>query len=289
MTRFRKFLAKFFNRSAAAKPDDWGGKFKSKWLLVGLILLLLAALYPIVAVLALSPAEIKLAELRRSWEKETICHDRCAGEREKTEDSLIQDLKKESSTKVTTLINKYFVNKSVSPEFKAELVRILARAVGTDNPPRYLLDYAKNTAGDPVVQAAIITVFNPLTFDPDFYFSVLTGPQALSLRLAAVNAISNETDKSKEFSSSQLIILKKLVLSANTENRFRAALVLLLGDYYPLFPTETRLILQDIYQSAPNEDVVSQVFAADLLNRLDQEKLAIPEVSDQAWSEYYNN
>jgi hypothetical protein len=272
---------------------------RSKIWLASVLLILLVLIYPVAQLLAVSPAEIKLAELKRSWTQETICHETCALAREQEEKVIVNGLQTNSYTKTSNLIKKYFFDESLSPEFRAELVRILGLAFGAANPPDYLRSYASAAEGQVVIQAAIINVFSPTALagqtasadsaSLDYYFAILASNRDLALRLAALRAISNQTDKAKSFSRGQLVIIKKLILAVKTADRLREELVLLLGDYYPLFPDETQAVLQLAYQTEIDNDVISKAFAADLLNHLAQAHLAIPPVSASAWRAYYNN
>jgi hypothetical protein len=279
-------MKSILKKLAAARNWLQCGGLKLKVLVLVVLLVLAAAAYLTVAMFRLSPAEVKLAELRRSWTHDTICHEACAAAREQAETVIARDLQTKSDSAVAKLIEKYFSDQTIDVSFKAELVRLLAQAVGPDNPPVYLQAYAAGP-GDPALQGVIIQTFH---FSPlDYYFLLLTTNRSLTLRLAAAAAISNRLDKARDFSLSQLVILKKLILASKTEKNLRSALVLLLGDYYPLFAAPTTDVLLAAYHDTSNDDVVSQAWAADLLSRLAHLKVKMPEVGESAWDEYYNN
>ena len=285
---------------AAAKLKNW---FKDlsprKKLFLGLGgAFSLIIIYLFFALLNVDPAELKLAELKNSFEKEKICHESCSNIRQQAIEIIVDDLIINSNSRTSQRLKDYFLNDDLKPQFRMELVKILRLTYNQDSPPDYVKEYLADSTGDPVVQASIINSFHPSSLNPevietalplDYYFQILTSQRNLLLKEAVVSALSNYPDKKSDFSVSQLMIIKKIGLDPETNKHFRASLILLLGDYYPLFPTETDLILKTIYSQADDDDTISRAFAADILNRLANTKLVIPEISAPQWDEYYNN
>ncbi len=250
----------------------------------------------------ISPAEIKLAELADSWNKEELCHEVCAAARRQAALAVADDLKNNPDVRTARLLKKYFLSATAGPEFKGELVRILAAAYGADNPPDYIKSYFDQSDGAPAVQAAILVVFRPAALNINApagraaglspladYFLILKSNRDLAVKQAAVEILSNEPDKAHNFSVSQLPLIRDLILDQATPPRLRQSLVLLLGDYFFLFPADTALILRIVYDSGVAGDEISRAFSADILNRLDGAKRPVPAVSPESWEEYYNN
>jgi len=270
--------------------------------LAGLLALAGAVTYISISLCLVSPAEIKLAALAASWGKEKICHEDCAAARQQDATAVIADLKADPDSRAARRLREYFLSAAASPDFQAELVRILAAAAGADNPPDYVKDYFQRSDGSPLVQSAILSFFRPSALGASAsagsvastsplagYFSILGGDSDLSVKQAAVEALSNESDKAGNFSAGQLRSLRGLILDPATPRRLRQSLVLLLGDYLPLFPGAAASILHSVYQSGVGGDEVSRAFSADILNRLAGAKLVLPPVSPEAWAEYYDN
>lgn len=283
---------------------DWfkSCSLKKKLSLAGGFLTILVLIYLLVAGLAVSPAEIQLAELKNSWEKEKICHEACAGERAQAEEMVVKALKKTARQKETHLARRlkiYFLDENLSAEFRSELVKIWQRAFGPDNPPDYLKDYLASAGGNTAVQAAIIASFPVAFLTPisvghsplDYYFTLLTGNRDLALKQAAVSALSNYPDKTRDFSEDQLATIKNLALNPATDRRLRQPLILLLADYYSLFPETTAAVLKTVYEAESAGDEISRAFAADIFNKWHSgaDKLPVSAVSDAAWEKYYNN
>lgn len=277
-----------------------GKNMKSKWLIgVGLAgcLVLGILIYLIIALLSVSRTELVLAELKNSWQQEKICHEECAkGRREKMAE-LIEGLRSEPGSRASKLLQAYFLEENGDRSFRAQLLQIILAVNGPSNPPEYVSRYLESPNGDLRIKAEIISSFRPDSLlhstaaaSPlDYYFTLLAGPEAIELKLAAVNAISNFSGKGEAFIASQVEIIKQIVLDPTTDHRLRQSLVLLLGDYYPLFPGEVSPVLQAVYQNEASGDDISRAFASDILNRRGGTELALPEISDAQWDQYYNN
>jgi len=151
------------------------------------------------------------------------------------------------------------------------------------------------------LRAAILAAYDPAVLDKkfffsgapgqvalsprDYYFHLLTDDDELLIKREAVRLISAQAEKGGTLSLNQLAIIRELMLDSVTPALLRPPLVLLLGDYYELFPVETVAVLKSVYAEG---DEVSRAFAADILNKSGK-KITAPAVSQEAWDEYYNN
>lgn len=272
--------------------------FKRRRLLIltvlGLIFLIISV-YLIVSLAAVSAAEMTLAELKNSWEVEKICHEQCIKTRQEMTETLIDDLKNKPDSRAGKLLRTYFLAEENDADFRRELLRIISAVYGANNPPDYIRAYLRLPSGNVKIQAEIINLFSPRFLNAsfsgsplDYYFMILAGNSALDLKLASLRALGGDSDKGANFSVSQLIIIKKIVLNNLIDHRLRQPLVLLLSDYYPFFPAETAAILQAIYQDEASGDTISRVFAGDILNHQGGTELDLPEISSAQWEEYYN-
>jgi hypothetical protein len=269
--------------------------------LSGAILLALGLTYFSYHMIRLSPAEIKLAALAYAINQKKPCHETCAAERHQATQIIIDDLKNNHNNRTARRVEKYFLAGEIGEEFKQELVKIIGRAYGADNPPDYIKTYFKQADAVPALEAAILGIFSPRALNLDdehentatsslaAYFSLLNSQSDLVLKLAAVENLSNEEDKIKNFSLDQLNQLREIILQPTTPSRLRQSLVMLLSDYFSLFPQATAVILHDVYDSDMTDDIISRAFSADILNREAGEKLAMPIISPEAWAEYYND
>lgn len=213
---------------------------------------------------------------------------------------------------------------SLDLAFKKELIKIMFLAYGSSNPPDYLSDYLDWPQANQDLVREIMTIFGPglgtnrrlvLELDNklktgtsseekiavlktlreisndaeiDSYFSLLTSTADRDLKREAVKNISAIREKSLFFTLEQLEVIKELVLSQETEVKLRQDLVLLLGDYYLVFPEASAKIWKEIYRDT-SLDSVSRVFSADNLNHLARAKLTLPAVNPQEWEDYYND
>jgi hypothetical protein len=274
---------------------------KKKLLISGGVFITLVLIYLLVSFLIVQPAEIQLARLKSSWEKEKICHEACSLKRRLASEAIVRALEKEAGgteSRLRRRLKLYFLDKKLSAEFKSELIRIIRQADGPDNPPDYLKNYLSSVDGDVVVQGEILNSFPATSLRPEsveqsplnYYFTILTGDREFYIKKAAIHALSNYPDKTRYFSDDQLAIIRNLTLDPSTDKRLRQSLIMLLGDYYPLFPTATAEILIEVYTIKTFSDEISRAFAADILNKNDQRnKWPLPDISEATWDEYYNN
>jgi hypothetical protein len=263
-------------------------KQKIWWLAGGLVAPLVV--YLLIALSSVSAGEVRLAELAGSWTKEKVCHEACASNRRALEEAIIDELagSTRSARRTARRLEIYFLDEDSDAAFRQRLVSILGRAFGPDDLPPYLSDYLAREDGQADVRAAIIDAYGT-AFSPDYYLTVVKGSGETSLKQAAVRALSVYPDKAFNFSVAQLATIGESVFDKTLPQSLRAALVLLLSDYYSLFPTETDKLLRTIYGADKEVDVISRAFAADILNRHGQKTWLLPDISEAQWAEYYNN
>jgi len=285
----------------------------SQKLIIGAALLLAGVgLYFLWALRSVSSAQLSLAELKSSWDRDIICHEACALSRQKDEDVVIAGLKKDhldasvlavgaesNQSGLSRQFRSYFEEPGAKAGFQKELINLWSEAAGPDNPSAYFKNYFQNASSGNEVAAAMLTSFSAASLtgtddsgqvDPPltYYFNLLKSTSSLDMKQAAIKFLSNYPDKPRDFSKQQLVLIKSLILDKNTATSLRQSLVLLLDDYYQLFPKMTILVWQNIYQSK-NTDEISRLFTADLLNQEAGQNLALPEVSMTAWQNYYHN
>lgn len=275
--------------------------FKKKLACGGALFIALILVYLAISLIKVRPAEIKLARLKNSWEKERMCHEACSLKRREITEAVINSLEKErigAKSRLRRRLELYFLDDKISLEFKLELIRIIRQADGPDNPPGYLKNYLSSANGEGVIQGEIISSFSVGSLAPefigqsplDYYYLLLAEDRQFAVKEAIIRILSNYPNKNSDFSSGQVAIIKNLVLNPAADNRLRQSLVLLLDDYYPLFPDPVADVLAMIYKTKTFNDKISRFFAADILSRNDKKnKWPLPNLSTADWDEYYNN
>ena len=272
--------------------------------------------------LSVSRAEIALVEYKNSFAANIICHEKCYLYRQARR-SLIVSALKDKPKKIAPLLQATWEEEATSLELKKALVKILASAYGADNPPDYLREYILEPSADLSLVREIIASFNNFLgrqqefknnlanrlmnsqsldekiellkvlreidndLEIDNYFAVLTGPENDLFKCEIVKNISLIKNKRIYFTLDQLATLQAIILNTETSLRLRRDLVLLLGDYYLVFPAESAALWHEIYASE-YLDNISRLFAADSLNHLTGDSLILPFVSSTEWNEYYN-
>ena len=257
----------------------------------GLVILAIA-LYLSISLLAVDPAKLGLESLRRSFREEKICHEACIADRKKAEAALIAILEKHPSSKSAALVEKYFSDERNGDDFRIALIGIIKQAFGPYDPPGYIAD-AFRDSDDPAIRAAILAAFDPAALGAGddtmgYYYGLAADDRDMEVRLAAVRAMGSAEEKVDSFRESQLDDMSRLILDSGTDKRLRQSLILLSGDYYPLFPEKTKGMLTAFYRNDISGDNISRAFAADILNRLGNEDLSMPAISAEEWDEYYN-
>lgn len=254
------------------------------------VLIIGGLLYYGVALARISEAEINLAALRENINNEKICHEECLLVRKKQEEIIIIALKNVEENLLKRM-KTYFLSSEESLEFKEEIINLWRLNNDFTAVPPYIYEYLDDENGDPKLQVLIIGSLLSPDNDPrwlDYYFSLLTSKRDVSLKKEALNALSNREDKEGEFNLRQLVFLKNLLLNSETPLEIKSDLVLLIGEYYPLFPEDTELILEDVYANK-EIDNITRAFATDILNRyLKGKKLTAPAISGEEWEKYYN-
>ncbi len=294
--KFKKIGKKLFHFRWTRKYLSYFSKRKK--IIIFSALLVIA--YLSFTFLSFRSAAWQLKKLKNSWANNKICHASCAEERKQTEQIIVSVLQEKPKSDLSNLIKEEFLDQKNKLAFRIELVRLLALAFGSDKAPQYVLDYLSSPFALSKIKVAILNYFNqssfPVTADSStdnsplaYYFQILQNSNDNSLRETAIYNISNYSDKGMAFSRSQLTIIKNIILDSQTKDHLRSSLIMMLADYYPFFPQETKAILESVYALAGQETIVSRLFAADTLNHLANTNLKLPEPSEAQWSEYYNN
>ncbi|MGI6374154.1 MAG: hypothetical protein ACOX0C_02350 [Patescibacteria group bacterium] len=277
--------------------------------------------YLLFAWLRVSPLAVALAELERSFAPQIVCHEECLLYRVGREELLVKALER-SDRQVLTLLYQEWHREDLSLEFRRELLKIMS--LGLEGAPRWLRDYLSLESADLAVSREILNYFPELAklsaelkpalvarlaktpssaekvellkllralandAEIEAYFTVLLSSDDLDYQREAVKNISNIQDKLGYFTEEQLAILKELIMEESLAASLRQELVLLVGDYYLVYPAASLSLWQEVYQ-AKHLDNISRLLAADSLNLLQKTNLSLPEVSAREWQEYYNN
>jgi len=264
---------------------------RNRLLALGAVLLVVG-LFFILALVMVTPAELNLEKLRRSFSENIICHEACATEREAVRAALVGEIKSDPKGKGARLLKKYFLDEDNEINFRLSLVSVISETAGAANPPDYISALMAG-GGNVLIRSEILAYFDATVLGAvdnpfDYYYGILIDDDDLLVKLAAIKAISALSEEKYFFNEDQLSIIKKLIFNSGTEKRLRQPLILLLSDYYSLFPEEVNNILAAFYSADASGDSISRAFAADILNRLGGENLAIPEVDPAEWEAYYN-
>lgn len=290
------------------------------------VFVFLVFLYCLVLFLNVTRAEIALSELDKSYRLEKVCHEDCSLWRETKIKLVVSDLKnnyKKSDKKIAARIYKFWQAKDTPAEFKVALIKIIYQSYGASKPPIYLTNYLKDSGANPNLVREIISSFNlnpsntgalasdllgeiknatssatkvealktlrQLNNDQEInnYFYLLTSTEDWPVKREAIRNISAIREKSSIFTKDQLSVLKELILSLATEARLRQELVLLLGDYYLVYPSESEAIWR-LVSADKKLDSISRAFSVDSLNHLVGTKLPLPIVTPDDWANYYN-
>ncbi len=304
--------------------------FRKRFLSVFFALILGIGLYLFISLLSVSRPELALARLRYSFARETVCHEDCLIARSREEQAVAAALparrrlagklrkyflaEKESRAfkkellKIIALaygpdappeyVRAYVASAGADPELQAEILSLFNKEAFkvSDLIARWQAEIEASFSDSASTTATkALATFKTLKETRDdslapYYFSLLVGPAGNTLKEEAIVALSNIGDKKSYFSAEQVSRIKDLIMNSATDKHLRASLVLLLGDYYPLYPAQTVAVLTALYELASSDDAVSQAFAADLVNRTaGWAKLAEPTVSAEEWDEYFNN
>jgi len=262
--------------------------WKIAW--IGGSVFLIGLVYLLISLASLSSLELTLARLRASIGG--VCHEDCRLARMAWRSELTAAVKP-GNRKMEQRIADYLLDSQETIEFKEELLQIYKGIYQSDNLPGYLSNYLQDERFSSDLQVLIFNYFfvNPAATaaDVDYYFMILDSQADLKLKQAAIQAISNVEDKTSYFTEPQLNLISTLAQSSGIAEKLRQSLILLLGDYYNLFPEKTNNILLVIYNS-PEADDISRYFAADILNRyLLTAEVPEPFISDEEWEGYYSD
>ncbi len=253
--------------------------------------MIVSIIYLVVSFLTVSQPEIILLRLKNSINSEGICHDQCLIQRNFWQTQIINYLKK-GNRKLERKIKKYFLDESESEKLRETLIIILQEASG-NNQSDYLVDYLDNPTNNPETRAKIIQYSLNDLGSPElanYYFSLIADDQEVIIKKEAIKALSNFKNKKNCFNLTQLEVINNLIFNSTAETSLNHSLILLLADYYDLFPRETKSVLENIYQAKNGLDKISRAFAADILNsKTGKINWSLPEISDSEWSDYFNN
>jgi len=319
MELLKKRCLNFFKESFRKATKTRRRKIVSISLLIGLLLFFYVGL----SWFNVSDVEVALVELKNSFNSEIICHEKCALFRQAREQILVNKLKSKNQKTMKIVFN-YWSSAEENRAFKKALVKILFLTYGANNPPPYLREYLNRPDSDLDLVREIIFRFPLLVnnnpefknnlvtriaeaklidekvelmkivgeinndLEIDSYFATLLTDESPLVKRELIKNISNIKDKSIYFTLNQLEIIKNLILNINTDSALRRDLVLLLGDYYLIFPEASAALWEEIYNKI-ELDSISRLFSADNLNHLASRNLALPVVSPAEWEEYYNN
>jgi len=257
--------------------------------------------YIFVSLIFISRVDIHLASLRSSYHKETICRSSCLSSRRQDKEVIIESLRQNPHSRLSRRIERYFLDEDEIYNFRSELALIFKEAFDSNNPPDFIIDYFNSPQPNPNLIARLLALFSPealvenkdqINGPLDYYFSLLNSPQDMAVYEAALRGISTYPDKSISFLPEQISQIKDLIMDKKTDVRLRPLLVMLLGDYYPVWPDESSEALRLIYSTSAS-DAISRAFSADFLNRFETDggpdggKWPLPEISAEDWNKYY--
>lgn len=197
---------------------------------------------------------------------------------------IVAALESDPSSALARRIRRYFLDEEEARDFRTELITIWREA--SSSPPDYMAEYGS----DPVLAGRVLSTF-PSGQATD-YLRVIADAGDVRLRTAAVRALSS--DSAAQLSRGQAVAIGELASREDSPERLRPYLVMLLGDYYHLYPEECSNSLRSVYSSRESGNI-SRALAADLLNRYEPEggpdggRWIEPEVPAAEWEEYYND
>lgn len=286
-------LSRLFKRK-----NDWRQKLylkikRHRWLFFVIFLIMFAITYLSISLFSVSQARLKLLELQKNLVMTGPCHEDCLLYREKLKRELAINFKTDKRLQADIkdlLLKTYDDNYGSNLAFKTSLLEIIASASDAGSPPDFIVDYLLAPESPSEIKAEIIKLFLIKADSPvliDYYFSILNSSEPEIIKAAAVQALSNVSDKKEYFQEEQITILKNLIISGRDSLNLRADLLFLLTDFYQFFPKEAALALQDVYDNS--EFVIIKAFAADSLNKLGFLELVPPATAPDDWNQYFNN
>ncbi len=294
----------------------------NKIIVTAVIILSVLICYLGFALFFISEGELALAELQQSYKKEKICHEACSFWRQEQEQIVLAEIKN-NPHKIEKRIRKYWQKKSEDIDFKVELLRIMSPAYGENNPPLYIKEYLEDPESDMFLLREIIANFNSSAVNNkvltnniqkriknsdnienqveavktlksinndgeiEKYFATIISSSSPEIKVEVIRNIGSIKNKRAIFTKDQLEKIRIIATAENTDIRVRQELVMLLGDYYLIFPKESASLWKEIYNNKLL-DKISRSFCADSLNHLTGANLDLPEVSADEWANYYN-
>lgn len=266
-------------------------------LIGGLFLILLVGVIGILLLKNNDPGLQSFWRLENSWTKEKVCHEECLNRRAKDKEIISKSLA-EGSRQMNKKVQKYLFQSgsNISLEFQIELVKIIADALGQNNPPAYLREAVINNKIAASLQIATLNNFQIFRDNQEarhFYLSILNSERDLVLKKEAVRALSNLNGRTKEgkelMAETDFGPLENLLFDFKTPLSLRISVVMLLSDYYYLFPERSVEVLTKVYETT-EFDNFSRALAAETLNRFAPAvSYELPTINENDWQQYYNN
>jgi len=273
-------------------------KVKTHPYLSGFLLLVFTVLgYLFFSLSRVSASRLELLALKDEIANQTVCHEECRYERQRSREKLALAVKEDK--KLLTDIEKYFrlseVDEQIKPLneseqlFYEELIKIISQSYGSNNPPDFLIDYLAHPAGDEKIKAVIIRDYLTNMSDPelvDYYFLILNSESGIALKREAIKALSGLTNKEEALQVEQLDMISDILFSGVLSPSLNLDLIFLLSEYYEFYPHETNSVLISLYDYS--NDPVIKTIARDILSQFSDNSLAEIEVSAEDWEKYWH-
>ncbi len=120
-------------------------------------------------------------------------------------------------------------------------------------------------------------------------WDIILKPYSNVLKVKAFFLLANLEDKQQLYQVEDIARLRSVLESAEFPHRLKDQAIFALGDYYPFFPTESELLLVDVFNRPQYFDDYQRSFVIDILNNNRQEQVANLNLSQEAWDAYYLN
>ena len=258
-------------------------------------------------------AEIALNRLGVSAYNDPICHESCFYERHLYKQIIASSW---SNKKINKQVSDLILAEDNNLDFRLELLDTLSFQTNLEIPDylnnylvsgaeirvkekindlfglnNNLVDELLNQFNNSVSVEDQINILRDLQEKSDsslagFYLDLIKGEFDLKIKNGALSALSNLLPSKTYVTNDFLVQIEKLILNANTNKYLRKGLVSLLGSYLSIQEKLVTEILFKIYSDTKTVDKFSQLFAADILNRLSANSYVKPEISASEWQEY---
>lgn len=128
---------------------------------------------------------------------------------------------------------------------------------------------------------------NPLIIST--IWQIILGDYSDKIKNQAFFLLANLSNKNDVYWLENISNLRTILESDSFPNRLKDQAILILGDYYNLYPFETESLLIDIVSRPQYFDDYQRSFAIDILNNNRSLKIATLNLSQADWNAYYNN